>query len=70
MIAVPVVSPVTTPVPLMVATDGDRLLHVPAVEVSLSVVVSVEHNCMVPVIAPGNGFTVIGTVNEQPADNV
>ena len=56
----PVATPVTTPVlPDTEATDEALLLHVPPVEVSVSVVAAPVHTADAPHIAAGSGFTVI-----------
>jgi len=61
MVAVPAATPVTIPVPLMIATLVLPLLHTPPVVSLLNVVVAVAHSTVVPVIVPALGiaFTVI-----------
>ena len=61
MVTFPEVTPETTPVPLMVAVeDGPELLQVPAPEELVSVIVAPPaHTAEGPVIATGNGLTVI-----------
>ena len=70
IIDVPPVTPVTTPVDeLTVATAVVPLLQVPPLVASLSVVVAPAHATAVPVIANGNGLTVIVLV-ETPISEV
>jgi len=58
MSAVPAETPVTTPVPeTTVATPVAPLLQVPAMAL-VSVVVAPTQTVRVPLIVPGNGFTV------------
>ena len=59
MFAVPVATPVTTPEELTVAIPVAPLLHAPPVDVVVSVTVVAGQSIMGPVIALGNGFTVI-----------
>ena len=66
MVMLPAATPVTTPVPEIVALEGLLLLHVPPEVASASVVVKPSHTLAVPVIAAGNGLTVIGKVALQP----
>ena len=67
MVVLPVLTPVTTPPPeVTVATAGVLELQVPPVEASDNVVVRPIHTFMVPVIAAGNGLTVITSMLEQP----
>lgn len=63
----PAVPPVTTPVVEPTeAVDGARLLHIPPVLVSVKVTVASEQTAAGPDITPGNAFTVITVVAEQP----
>jgi hypothetical protein len=59
---VPDVKPVTTPVALTVATNGDALVHVPLAFVFVNKVVDPIHTPFAPAMAGtiGNGFTVVG----------
>jgi hypothetical protein len=50
----------------MVATELLLLLHVPPVDVFVSVVVIPKHTTGVPVIAAGSGLTVTSAVEIQP----
>ncbi len=60
MVAVPPVTPVTTPVPEpTVATAVPKVLQVPPVVVVVNEVVAPTHTTVVPVIDTGNGLTVI-----------
>ena len=70
MVAVPAVTPVTTPVDEPIVAFALPLLHVPPVTRSLSVVVAPAHTLAVPAMAVGTGFTVIGLVAMQPVVNV
>jgi hypothetical protein len=64
----PALIPVSTPdVPLMVAIAALLLLHVPPGVTSLSVVVAPLHMDVIPVMLPGNGFTVTLCVIRHPA---
>lgn len=65
--ALPPLTPVITPVPVVaVAIDVLLLLHAPPVDVELSVVVAPAHTVAVPVIADGSVFTVTTTVALHP----
>jgi hypothetical protein len=71
MVAVPPLTPVTTPVDgSTVATAASLLLHVPPPVASLSVLVAVAQKVVVPVIAAGADgvvFTVtLAVVNAVP----
>ena len=67
---VPAVTPVTVPVPLIVATEVFVLLHTAPVVTSLSTVVAPpSHTVLTPAIASGEdgeGLTVKGVLIEQP----
>lgn len=67
MVAVPPDTPVTIPVPLMVAIIKGVLDHVPPVVTSPSGVVMPAHIAELPVIAAGEGETVIIFVTVHPA---
>ena len=70
MVAVPVATPVTIPVVApTVAVAVLLLLQPPPVVASLSVVVAPMHTTAVPVITPGNGFTVTAAVIVHPVPN-
>lgn len=70
MTDVPPETPVTTPVPeTTVATAVLPLLHVPP-PASVSETVNPGHVIMVPVMAPGAGFTVTVVTVKHPVDNV
>ena len=61
------VTPVTTPPPLVtVATAGRLELHVPPALASLNVVVKPIHTFMLPVMVAGNGLTVMIAILAQP----
>ena len=63
--------PVTTPVdPTTAATNGALLLHVPDGVASVKVVVKPAHTTSIPLIEPGNGFTVTTTAVKQPVGNL
>ena len=66
MVVVPLATPVTTPVTLMVAMPGLTLLHTPPASpvASARVMFAVGHTTSPPVIAPafGSGFTVTAAV--------
>ena len=63
----PTATPDTKPVTNVVdATVVLLLLHVPPVVALASVVTVPSHTVAVPVMAPGNGFTVTTTVLRQP----
>jgi hypothetical protein len=66
MILVPGDTPVTTPVPEIVATVGVPLIHTPPVVALASVVVLPVHTVKVPVMGNGLGLTltVIETEHE------
>jgi hypothetical protein len=69
--AVPDAIPETTPLPVStVATAMLLLVHIPDGVVLLSAVVCNSHTDVVPVIAAGEVFTVIGNVAIQPVGNV
>lgn len=59
MVAVPLATPVTTPVVLTEATPLLLVLHVPPAVASASVTVDPVHTLAVPVIAAGVVLTVI-----------
>ena len=61
IVAVPAITPVTTPVDAIVATEVLALLHAPLPS-SLSDVVPPAHVVSVPAIAVGTGLTVTGVV--------
>ena len=71
MEVLPAESALTTPVdePMM-AIEVLLLLHVPPGVASVSVVVKPMQPLLVPLIAPGNGFTVTSVMAVQPADKV
>jgi hypothetical protein len=62
MIAVPGLTPLTTPVEPTVAMDKLLLAHTPPAVVSARVVVEPAHTLIVPVMLTGNGFTVTTVV--------
>ena len=65
--AIPAATPVTTPVVApTVAVDVAPQLQVPPGVISPSVVVAPAHILVAPVIAAGDGLTVIGLVTVQP----
>jgi hypothetical protein len=67
MVAVPALTPLTTPVPApTVAIDALLLVHVPPVAVLVNVVVAPAHTLLPPLIAAGAAFTVIVLVAEHP----
>ena len=71
MVAVPPVIPVRIPVVVpIVPTAVLLLLQVPPVLASPRVVVLPAHTGVVPVMAPGVGFTVIVVVVLQPPGKV
>ena len=71
MVAVPPVIPVRIPVVApIVPTAVLLLLQVPPVLASLRVVVLPAHIGVVPIMAPGVGFTVIVVVVLQPPGKV
>ena len=53
-----------------VPAAGVPLLHVPPGVISANAVVDPTHTLAMPVIAAGNGLTVIGVVVIQPVGNV
>ena len=55
----PLVIPVTKPVPETVATDGVALLQVPPDAVSMNVNVSPGQRLSIPVITPGLGIVIM-----------
>ena len=63
-------TPVTTPVALIVATAGLALVQVPPGLELLRAVVDPTHTLSVPVIAAGKGLTVTVAVIKQPVGNV
>src|ERR1700752_3196741 len=67
MTVVPATNPVTIPVaePTLPAV-GLLLLHVPPVVASVRVVLPPTHTLAVPLITPGNAFTVTTVVILQP----
>jgi hypothetical protein len=67
---VPAVTPVTTPAPVIVATAGVALLHVPPAVASVKVVVDPTQTDNVPPIDAGNGLTVTVAVLKQPVGKV
>lgn len=70
-VTVPATMPVTMPVDEPTeAEDGSLLLHEPPGVASFKVVFNPIHTEAVPVIAPGNGFTVNTAVARQPVANV
>ena len=71
IIAVPALTPVTTPEPdTTVATNGSLLPQVPPALASLSVVDDPTHTEDTPVIAAGSGFTVKIAEMLQPVDSL
>jgi hypothetical protein len=68
MIAVPLETPLTVPEGETVATPVKELPHVPPVETSASSLVPPMHTVVPPVMADGNGFTVICDVTKQPVE--
>jgi len=62
MVAVPPLTPVTTPEPLTVATDSLLLLHVPPPVALLSVVVASGHTVNVPAMAAGTAIIITDIV--------
>jgi hypothetical protein len=71
MIAVPAVTPVTTPVnEPTVATAVLLLLQLPPGEDEVRVVVSPTHTLAAPLIVPGPAFTVTTVVAKQPVEPV
>ncbi len=70
MVAVPRLTPVTTPPASTEPTAGRVLLQVPPVVASASEVVLPIHICGLPVIASVGAFTVIVVVAKQPVGNV
>jgi len=73
---VPAETPVSTPEPEpTVATAVVLLLHVPPGTALMSVILPPTHTLMpgvptVPMIGPGNGFTVTVVVTKQPDDSM
>ena len=67
MVVLPKLTPVTTPVVLMVATDGSLMVHVPPGVVLLSVVLSPVQTVAVPVMAGSPALTVTTVMLVQPA---
>ena len=71
IVAVPAATPDTTPVvEFTVAVPVAPLVHVPPVGEQLNVVVDPAHTASVPVIAPGDVFTVTARVAKQPPASV
>ena len=71
IVVVPADTPVTTPVvSITEAMPGRLLLQVPPVVASAKVVVELTHTLSIPVIAKGNGSTVISWVTKHPVFNV
>ena len=71
IVAVPAVTPVTTPVDALIAAIVPLLLlHTPDGVASLSAVVRPAHTLVTPVIASGNGFTVTAVVAIHVVGNV
>ena len=66
MVAVPIATPVTKPVPDTVATPGLLLLHVPPAVASAKTDVEPTQRVVPPVIATGGGVTVTTIVAVQP----
>lgn len=66
MVAVPLVTPVTTPAELMVATPVLLLLHEPPAVASAKVTVAPVHTLVVPVMAAGVVLTVIFCTAAEP----
>lgn len=67
VVATATLPPVTTPVPGTTGAIADGVLvHVPPAVASLSVVVLPVHTVVVPVIAAGNGLTVMTADTLQP----
>ena len=69
IVAVPPVTPVTTPTPETVAA-APTTLHVPPDEVSLKTIANPWHTADSPVIAPGVGLTVMVEPLKQPVGSV
>ena len=69
IVVVPALTPVTTPVPSMVATDMSDASQFTAVVLD-NVVVEPSHTFREPVIAVGSAFTTNGTVVRQPVGSV
>lgn len=71
MVAVPVLTPETTPdVELTLAVDDALLVHVPPVGEELNVVVAPAHTADAPDIAAGAATTVMVCVAKQPLGSV
>jgi hypothetical protein len=66
MVAVPPITPDTTPSISTVATEALLLLHEPPVVAFANDVADPAQTLPVPVIAPGSGFTVTIAVVIQP----
>ncbi len=67
MVTIPVDTPVTTPeTDPTIAMPVDDELHEPPPTASLNVIVDPMHTCVLPVIAPGRGFTVAVVVVIHP----
>ena len=70
IVVVPDTRPLTIPVVrLTVAVAVVLLLQVPPVVISLNVIIVPAHRLELPVIAAGDGVTVIGLVTVQPVPN-
>ena len=68
IIAVPVVTPLTVPVPEpMVAIEVLPLVHAPPAEISVKAIEAPVHTTDGPVMLAGNELTVATTVAKQPA---
>ena len=70
MTEVPIATPVTTPVPEILALAGTELIQAPPADALLRAVVPPVHTFSIPVMAPGVGFTVTTTVAVQPVGSV
>ena len=66
MVAVPAVTPLTTPAEPTVATLAAEVIHVPPAGAEVNVVVEPPQTVAVPVITSGNGVTVTVLVLTQP----
>lgn len=72
MVDVPALTPVTTPLVPIVATDDVLLAHVPPAVASLSPVVSPAQTVVVPDTEAGRGLmttTELSSVLQHPADD-
>lgn len=70
MVAVPALTPVTSPVPGLTLTVLCGLLQIPPGGVLANVTVLPSHTKSGPVMAVGSGFTVTGMVLRQPVGYV